>query len=63
MVLLQITSVFRFFMNNIQAAILPLIPAIIIVGGIIIFTLSYVSWRKYKAETEQKQRENDKMID
>ena len=50
-------------MNNMQVAILPLIPAIIIVGGIIICTLSYVSWRKYRAEIEKKQRDNDKMID
>lgn len=63
MVLLQMTSVFKFVMNNMQVAILPLIPAIIIVGGIIICTLSYVSWRKYRAEIEKKQRDNDKMID
>ncbi|GGA61409.1 sporulation protein YpjB [Ornithinibacillus halotolerans] len=32
---------------------------IIVIGGIIASTLSYVSWRKYKGEKEQKQLSND----
>ena len=46
-----------------NAEFLPLIPAIIIVGGLIILTLSYVSWRKYKAEAEKFNRKKDKSVD
>ncbi|RDW19335.1 hypothetical protein CWR48_08390 [Oceanobacillus arenosus] len=34
----------------------------IIIGGTIISTLSYVSWRKYKAEQKRKQS-GDKLVD
>ncbi|MHA6251113.1 sporulation protein YpjB [Oceanobacillus sp. CAU 1775] len=78
MVLTQLTSVIYSVMHHIftfngfemlqqwiytNVTILPLIPAIIIVGGIIIFTLTYVSWRKYRAEQEKNHRKKDKMID
>lgn len=49
-----------------NTVLLPLIPAIIIVGGFIIFTLSYVSWRKYKAErqkTRETKEKKDKIVD
>ena len=46
-----------------NAELLPLIPAIIIVGGLIILTLSYVSWRKYKGEAEKLKRKKDKTVD
>ncbi|BAC13728.1 sporulation protein YpjB [Oceanobacillus iheyensis] len=38
---------------------------VLIVGGCIIGTLSYVSWRKYKAEVKgtKKARTNDKSVD
>ncbi|MFS0751590.1 sporulation protein YpjB [Oceanobacillus sp. 1P07AA] len=43
----------------------PFSLGVIIVGGCIIGTLSYVSWRKYKAEVkgESKARKNDKSVD
>ena len=37
----------------INAEFLPLIPGLLVVGGLIICTLSYVSWRKYKAEKQK----------
>lgn len=41
-----------------DAGMIPLYWMIIIVGGCIAFTLSYVSWRKYKGE-EKKQTKKD----
>ncbi|WP_042145642.1 sporulation protein YpjB [Paucisalibacillus sp. EB02] len=42
----------------------PFYWLLIIVGGIIASTLSYVSWRKYKGEKNEKRVEdNDKSID
>ncbi len=35
---------------------------VLLVGGCIILTLSYVSWKKYKGE-KQKQADEDKTID
>lgn len=46
-----------------NAELLPLVPAIIIVGGLIILTLIYVSWRKYKGEIEKLKRKNDESVD
>ncbi|WP_047980055.1 sporulation protein YpjB [Ornithinibacillus contaminans] len=37
----------------------PFYWLVIIVGGIIASTLSYVSWRKYKGEQKQKNQETD----
>lgn len=43
----------------------PFTLGVLIVGGCIIGTLSYVSWRKYKAEVKatKKARKNDKSVD
>ncbi|WP_047985298.1 sporulation protein YpjB [Ornithinibacillus californiensis] len=41
----------------------PFYWLIIIVGGLIACTLSYVSWRKYKGEKQKKVEDNDKSID
>ena len=45
--------------------LLPLFPALLIVGGFILITLSYVSWRKYKGEKEKaaKKEGRDKIVD
>lgn len=40
----------------------PIIWGIIIIAGSIGITLSYVSWRKYKAE-QSSEKKRDKMID
>lgn len=37
--------------------------AIVIIGGSIGITLSYVSWRKYKGERNSKKKAKDKLID
>lgn len=42
--------------------IIPLMWTVAIVGGSIAITLSYVSWRKYKAEQKRKAKK-DKLID
>jgi len=43
----------------------PFILGVIIVGGCIIVTLSYVSWKKYKGEKAGNKpvRKNDKSVD
>jgi H+/Cl- antiporter ClcA len=41
----------------------PFYWLIIIVGGFIACTLSYVSWRKYKGEKQKKAEDNDISID
>lgn len=41
----------------------PLILTIIIIGGFITITLSYVSWKKYKAEKKKQTSEKDKSVD
>ncbi|MFD1389463.1 sporulation protein YpjB [Oceanobacillus oncorhynchi subsp. oncorhynchi] len=43
----------------------PFILGVIIVGGCIIVTLSYVSWKKYKGEKggNKPVRKNDKSVD
>lgn len=42
----------------------PLIWTVIIVGGCITITLSYVSWRKYKAEVKGKKgKSKNKSVD
>ncbi|WP_152654601.1 sporulation protein YpjB [Oceanobacillus sp. CFH 90083] len=43
----------------------PFIVGVIIVGGCIIATLSYVSWKKYKGEQagNKSLRKNDKSVD
>ncbi|GIO22637.1 sporulation protein YpjB [Oceanobacillus sp. J11TS1] len=43
----------------------PFILGVIIVGGCIIATLSYVSWKKYKGEkvANKELRKNDKSVD
>ncbi|GEN85352.1 sporulation protein YpjB [Oceanobacillus sp. FSL W8-0428] len=43
----------------------PFILGVIIVGGCIIITLSYVSWKKYKGEQvgNKSVRKNDKSVD
>ncbi|MFD1413846.1 sporulation protein YpjB [Oceanobacillus jeddahense] len=43
----------------------PFILGVIIVGGCIIITLSYVSWKKYKGEQvgNKSLRKNDKSVD
>lgn len=48
-----------------NADLIPLFPALFIVGGVIVITLSYVSWRKYRGEKEKtKAREKrDKLVD
>ncbi|WP_339227987.1 sporulation protein YpjB [Oceanobacillus sp. FSL K6-2867] len=47
-----------------QSGITPLIWAAIIIGGCITLTLSYVSWRKYRAEVKAKEARNkDKLVD
>jgi hypothetical protein len=48
-----------------NAELVPLFPALLIVGGFIILTLSYVSWRKYKGEKEkiEKKAKRDKLVD
>lgn len=43
--------------------LLPLIPAVIIVGGLIILTLSYVSWRKYKGQSQKIKQKDDNLVD
>lgn len=44
--------------------LLPFYWLLLIVGGSIVCTLSYVSWRKYQGEKKEKQhRDNDKLID
>ncbi|WP_337020366.1 sporulation protein YpjB [Oceanobacillus massiliensis] len=45
-----------------QIVIAPFIWTAIIVGGSIIVTLSYVSWRKYKAEAKEVGKK-DKSVD
>lgn len=45
-----------------QFVIAPFVWTAIIVGGSIIITLSYVSWRKYKAETKEAGKK-DKSVD
>ncbi|GAA0423055.1 hypothetical protein JUJ52_14895 [Virgibacillus sp. AGTR] len=42
--------------------LLPLIWTVIIVGGCIGITLTYVSWRKYKGESRKKAKK-DKIVD
>lgn len=48
-----------------NAELVPLFPVLLIVGGFIILTLSYVSWRKYKGEKAkgQEQKKRDKLVD
>lgn len=43
----------------------PFVLGVIIVGGCIIATLSYVSWKKYKGEKvgNKSVRKNDKSVD
>ncbi|RKQ37647.1 sporulation protein YpjB [Oceanobacillus halophilus] len=41
----------------------PFIWAVVIIGGSIGVTLSYVSWRKYKGEQRKLKKKKDKMID
>lgn len=44
--------------------LLPFYWLLLIVGGSIVCTLSYVSWRKYHGEKKEKRhRDNDKLID
>lgn len=43
-----------------NAELVPLLPALLIVGGFIILTLSYVSWRKYKGEKQNKQERKER---
>ena len=49
-----------------NAELIPLLPALLIVGGFILITLSYVSWRKYKGEKAKagkKKDGRDKIVD
>lgn len=49
-----------------NAELIPLLPALLIVGGFILITLSYVSWRKYKGEKSKagnKKEGRDKIVD
>ncbi|WP_156855872.1 sporulation protein YpjB [Oceanobacillus sp. AG] len=49
-----------------NAELIPLLPALLIVGGFILITLSYVSWRKYKGEKIRRGRKTkggDKIVD
>lgn len=41
----------------------PFVWAIVIIGGSIGITLSYVSWRKYKGERTSRRKSKDKLID
>ncbi|MBU5265431.1 hypothetical protein KQI21_00825 [Virgibacillus proomii] len=45
-----------------NGGIIPLIWIVIIVGGCIGITLTYVSWRKYKGEAEKRNKQ-DKTVD
>lgn len=45
-----------------KAELVPLFWTVVFVGGSIALTLSYVSWRKYKAEKKQ-QAKKDKSVD
>lgn len=44
--------------NSLGTDFSPLIWTVVIVGGCIVLTLSYVSWKKYKAETKEKRRKS-----
>lgn len=46
-----------------NADLIPLFPALLIVGGVIVITLSYVSWRKYRGEKEKGRQKRDKLVD
>lgn len=50
-----------------ESSVVPsaFVLGVIIVGGCIVATLSYVSWRKYKGEKAGKKalRKNDKSVD
>lgn len=43
--------------------LLPMLPALIVVGGLIIVTLSYVSWRKYKGQSQKQRKKQDESVD
>ena len=44
--------------NSLGTEFSPLIWTVGIVGGCIVLTLFYVSWKKYKAETKEKRRKS-----
>lgn len=46
-----------------NVAMTPFYWVIIIVGGCIAITLTYVSWRKYKGEKKKKKLKEDKTVD
>lgn len=59
--ILGISQLQQWIYTNVE--LLPLIPAVIIVGGLIIVTLSYVSWRKYKGQNQKIKEKDDNIVD
>ncbi|GEM_PF-4161468 len=59
--ILGIKQLQQWIYTNVE--LLPLIPAVIIVGGLIIITLTYVSWRKYKGQNKKNKQKDDNLVD